>query len=382
MLRTVGKESNLDSFGVYQIRNLLDGKIYVGSTTRSFRTRWWQWHNDLRRNKANRHLQHAWNRDGEANFVFEVLEVVADPSIVLEREQEWIDVAESYRREIGYNFDPQAKSRYGKRDLTPTGKNLKRSNSQKEIQNRPEIKEARREQMVRRWQSGFQGVRGRSPSNKGTGTAPPCPICGNPRSKDARRSYLATCGNKECKDARRSQFRRPLNPPLCSCGKPRSPLLLPDGALKRYNATCGDKRCRYDSRTQRLLTEAGSSVKVPTIENLVGQRFGKLVVKFKVPEARCKYHCACDCGGSVDVFAHRLKSEDVKSCGCLQKETAATMAAERNVAKARRIEWNGGSYTLAQLAEIAGIAPATMHQRLNRYGWPLERAMGSFAPML
>jgi len=78
--------------GIYQIRNKSDGKVYVGSTV-DFNKRWVSGHRRLlRRNKhCNRHLQSVWNKYGEENFVFEMLEEVKDKTLLIEREQHFFD---------------------------------------------------------------------------------------------------------------------------------------------------------------------------------------------------------------------------------------------------------------------------------------------------
>jgi group I intron endonuclease len=59
--------------GVYQIRNLLNGKIYVGQTTR-MHERELEHMGSLRRGKhQNRHLQFAYDKYGKENFIFEIL---------------------------------------------------------------------------------------------------------------------------------------------------------------------------------------------------------------------------------------------------------------------------------------------------------------------
>ena len=59
--------------GIYQIRNLINGKRYIGSAV-NFGKRWRN-HKCLLRTGAhkNAHLQAAWNKHGEGSFVFEVL---------------------------------------------------------------------------------------------------------------------------------------------------------------------------------------------------------------------------------------------------------------------------------------------------------------------
>jgi group I intron endonuclease len=66
---------------IYQIRNLLDGKVYIGQTIRLKKRQ--QQHFTNLRNKChdNRHLQSAFNKYGENNFVFEILNILEDCGI-------------------------------------------------------------------------------------------------------------------------------------------------------------------------------------------------------------------------------------------------------------------------------------------------------------
>jgi group I intron endonuclease len=76
--------------GIYQIKNLLDGKIYIGS---SFDTkkRMGVHLSRLRKNKhCNKHLQNAWNKYGEENFEFKIL-LYCEPFELLRYEQWFID---------------------------------------------------------------------------------------------------------------------------------------------------------------------------------------------------------------------------------------------------------------------------------------------------
>jgi group I intron endonuclease len=93
--------------GIYYILNILDGKIYIGSAV-SILSRW-RVHRHLLRNGKhfNKHLQRAWKRDGEDALIFGVLEYLGDKSILLEREQYWIDYYESYNELMGYNLLPK-----------------------------------------------------------------------------------------------------------------------------------------------------------------------------------------------------------------------------------------------------------------------------------
>ena len=78
--------------GVYKILNLVNGKFYIGSTSAlGFKKRWWCHQKDLRAsNHHNQHLQNSWNKYGEPQFQFEIVEKCC-PSQCLSREQHYID---------------------------------------------------------------------------------------------------------------------------------------------------------------------------------------------------------------------------------------------------------------------------------------------------
>lgn len=56
-----------------------------------------------------------------------------------------------------------------------------------------------------------------------------------------------------------------------------------------------------------------------TATNLVGQRFGMLVVLCRAPRSGKKayWQCVCDCGNMHTARGQHLRSGNVKSCGCL-----------------------------------------------------------------
>ena len=73
--------------GIYKITNLISNKIYIGSTTTSFKRRFKEHLNALKRgNHPNSHMQRAFNLDGENSFIFEVIEIVEKENCIL-REQ-------------------------------------------------------------------------------------------------------------------------------------------------------------------------------------------------------------------------------------------------------------------------------------------------------
>lgn len=62
--------------GIYTIRNVVNGRVYVGSTEKTtIEERWKQHITNLRGGyHSNKLLQLEWNKYGEDNFVFEVVE--------------------------------------------------------------------------------------------------------------------------------------------------------------------------------------------------------------------------------------------------------------------------------------------------------------------
>ena len=88
--------------GIYIIRNTLNDKCYIGQSS-NLKARWAKHKNFLKNNKHhNKHLQAAWNKYGEENFVFEILEKC--PIEELDRKE--IDYIRKYKTHTeGYNLD-------------------------------------------------------------------------------------------------------------------------------------------------------------------------------------------------------------------------------------------------------------------------------------
>ena len=76
--------------GIYQIRNLVNGKVYVGSAV-NLQHRRREHRSDLRNGTHHSiKLQRAYNKYGESSFAFEILEYVEDRNQLIEREQYYI----------------------------------------------------------------------------------------------------------------------------------------------------------------------------------------------------------------------------------------------------------------------------------------------------
>lgn len=78
------------SAGIYRIRNLTTGKVYIGQTV-DFEQRFRRHKTDLNCNVHScTYLQRSFLKHGVVAFEFEVIEQVEDTSILTEREQFWI----------------------------------------------------------------------------------------------------------------------------------------------------------------------------------------------------------------------------------------------------------------------------------------------------
>lgn len=96
------RDESLPHFsGIYVIRNLADGKTYVGQAE-DIGKRWLHHQWELNRGKhINSHLQNAYNKHGMENFEFSILEK-CDVDQLTERENYWIDELDSISN--GYNY--------------------------------------------------------------------------------------------------------------------------------------------------------------------------------------------------------------------------------------------------------------------------------------
>lgn len=96
----------LDKPGIYKITNLVNGKLYIGSSRRLVR-RMKESKRDLAKGSYhNKSLQLAWNRHGSEAFKWEALEYCSETDR-LSCESRWIKNLNAKNREYGYNYaDP------------------------------------------------------------------------------------------------------------------------------------------------------------------------------------------------------------------------------------------------------------------------------------
>jgi group I intron endonuclease len=129
---------NKKTIGIYQIRNKVISKIYIGSS-KNIEGRWYVHKRDLKLKQHHSiYLQRAWEKYGEENFTFEILELLETTDILLEREQYYLDKYESYKKENGYNICSVAENCTGviasketRRKMSESHTGQKRSSEQK-----------------------------------------------------------------------------------------------------------------------------------------------------------------------------------------------------------------------------------------------------------
>jgi len=109
--------------GIYKIKNIINGRSYIGSAI-NFSRRMSQHVSSLNTNKHHsRYLQNSWNKHGEHNFVFGLIEQIEDPKELISREQYWMDTLKPE-----YNICPTAGSRLGSKSTAETRAKISNNN--------------------------------------------------------------------------------------------------------------------------------------------------------------------------------------------------------------------------------------------------------------
>ncbi len=90
---------------IYEIKNKIDGKIYIGQTTQVPSIRWTQHKYKLNTNKHdNKHLQFAWNKHGVDAFIFNIVDTADNIEELNLLEKKYINEYRSTNKKLGYNF--------------------------------------------------------------------------------------------------------------------------------------------------------------------------------------------------------------------------------------------------------------------------------------
>lgn len=95
-----------DKIGVYQIRNIIDNKIYIGSSSNLYKRKKQHFSDLLSNRHENKYLQNAYNKYGLKNFVFEIIEI-CNENIKYRIEQYWLDKFYD-KQDMCYNINPIA----------------------------------------------------------------------------------------------------------------------------------------------------------------------------------------------------------------------------------------------------------------------------------
>lgn len=85
--------------GIYKIENIINHKIYIGSAA-NIKLRWSSHKSNLKNNiHENKHLQKSYNKYGEINFSFSILEFVKKENLIIQ-EQFWYN----FYKNNGFTF--------------------------------------------------------------------------------------------------------------------------------------------------------------------------------------------------------------------------------------------------------------------------------------
>lgn len=90
--------------GIYMIKNIVNNKVYIGQSIDIYR-RWNNHKKELIKNiHRNNHLQGSWNKHGEENFIFKIIDECIK-TFLDEKEIYWIQYYNSSNQKYGFNLD-------------------------------------------------------------------------------------------------------------------------------------------------------------------------------------------------------------------------------------------------------------------------------------
>jgi hypothetical protein len=116
--------------GVYMIKNLLNGKIYIGFSKRDIRERIYAHFGNLEKGRGNRLMQEDWNIDSTC-WETSLVEITDDPS----REVFWINYYQSnlsgYNIDIGHKKVESTKQRISENHVGNTGRKFSEDHKNK-----------------------------------------------------------------------------------------------------------------------------------------------------------------------------------------------------------------------------------------------------------
>jgi group I intron endonuclease len=121
-----GDSGMIEKSGIYQIKNIINNKLYIGSA-RNFRIRFNDHIHKLKRNRhPNKYLQNVYNQNPKS-LAFTIIEIVENWQLnLLIKEQEYLNVFHD-KQQTCYNMCPTAGSAFGRRHSEETKKKMSRS---------------------------------------------------------------------------------------------------------------------------------------------------------------------------------------------------------------------------------------------------------------
>lgn len=142
--------------GIYCIHNIVNNKMYIGESIDIYR-RWHEHIQDLRDNMhVNVHLQRAWNKYGEKNFEFNILEECEENNL-FEREKYWVKIYDSFYN--GYNQTEGGEGCFGYKHNDETKVKMKKIKTEQfqDIKNREKLSKAHEFESFPIYQIDFDG---------------------------------------------------------------------------------------------------------------------------------------------------------------------------------------------------------------------------------
>ena len=121
--------------GIYRIKNLETGSMYIGQTAKSFASRWSDHRCDLKAGRhRNIHLQRSYNRHGKDAFEYRVLEIIPQGDMSDKEFEDYINereiilIAEHDTLENGYNLTEGGGGTLGHVVSSATKRKLRKAN--------------------------------------------------------------------------------------------------------------------------------------------------------------------------------------------------------------------------------------------------------------